>query len=269
MKKTTKKLSLGMKIASVLACLAIVSVGFASWWIVKFPAPTKATDGQFEVYAVNTKSIHFSNIAWGTVDDADSDVVFGHPGSGTAVRWLGYDNDVQAQDLEAVLSFTVSVHNGEEVTDELDSGSALKNYLDTISLVFDPQSANFDAAIGNGIAAPKISYSLDGGTNWSDAQTYSADKYTLTINADTQTGNFADAFTTGTQVVMVKFEFGWEYTPAGDSTQTVNPYDYYNGKTYKDALATEAAGILSKINDIGNTTYKIDISTTPAGEANA
>ena len=52
-------MSLGVKIASILTCLALTAVGFASWLILK-PAEEKTASGSFTVYSVEDNNIEIT-----------------------------------------------------------------------------------------------------------------------------------------------------------------------------------------------------------------
>ena len=243
MKKTTKKLSLGMKIASVLACLAIVSVGFASWWIVKMPNTIPDVQGSFESYAVVDKEIQISTP---TYDDPK--IVFGKPESGTT-RWLAYDDTkVQDENLISTMSFTVSIKD--------DTSLTLDTFVKELNIEFAPQAPTeenetknvFDKAIANGsIAAPVIEYKVNDGA-WTSAGTYTTEKLAFTIPApNTNTAN-----------VQIRFTFKW-----GADCGNQNPYIYFNaeGQTYEDDAET-ARALLSDVAKLTGTTYKVTIDCT-------
>jgi hypothetical protein len=63
------KFSLGMKIVSLLSCVALVSMGFASWWILKLPETDPYTNGSFTAYAVAEKNITIDNFVFTEGDD--------------------------------------------------------------------------------------------------------------------------------------------------------------------------------------------------------
>ena len=266
MKKTTKKLSLGMKIASVLACLAIVSVGFASWWIVNYPKPVEHTDGSFEVYAVQTKNIYFKDIAWGDENDAATNamIIFGHSNTTHDTKgWFGYGDGVQPQDLSAELEFTLTV-NGE-------TNDAIKDYINKVYVDFTPETVNtFKSLITSQyIAAPTLSYSLDGGNTWSAPVAYGGtetDAGTGTMTFEILTTNM----TTSSQAIKVKFTFDWgEHFNDTTTGNNLNPFDFYYGKAYDD-YKDDAATVMAAINDnLTNQNYSVKIHSDPYGTATA
>lgn len=262
MKKTTKKLSLGMKIASVLACLAIVSVGFASWWIVNYPKPVENNDGSFEVYGVETKNIYFDNMSWGEGKD-DALIIFGYPtGATTNKGWFGYtksvaDNDggVEEEDMSAIFKFTLKAD---------DEGAALNDYMDVVTVTFTPIHDDFNALVTESkyIAAPVIEYSLNGGTSWQTGATYNGAATTFDIEADSMTGSFQD--------IQLRFTFGWgEYFNDAETNENLNPYDFFNAQTYSVARGEEAASVMNAIKALETATYKVEIGSNPTGEATA
>lgn len=262
MKKTTKKLSLGMKIASILACLAIVSVGFASWWIVNYPKPVEYTDGSFEVYGVETKNIYFDNMTWGTGKD-DALIIFGYPtGATTNKGWFGYSkwteqntDGVKEEDMTAVFNFTLKMD---------DESETINNYMDVVTVTFTPVYDGFAALVNDTkyIAAPVIEYSLDGGTSWETGATYNGGATTFDIETETMTGSF--------QNIKLRFTFGWgEYFNDETTQENLNPFDFFNGQDYSVDLAGEAQEVMVAIKALESASYKINIGSTPAGEATA
>lgn len=252
MKQRKFKFSLGMKIASILSCIALVSVGFASWWIVKLPTETKVEDGSFVAYTVVDKEILVSKPVF---TDSISNIVFGKPTTQGTTRWLSYDDKtVQTESLQATMSFTVSVKN--------DTTTPLNTFVNKIAIEFDPQTTItqdeetidvFDTAIKNGsIAAPVIEYKVGDG-EWTSAGTYSSDKLAFEIDApDTNTAN-----------VEIRFTFKWGSDCGGE-----NPYTYFNGKdaegnlrTYEDHADT-ARSVLSDIAKLAGKKYFVTINCT-------
>ena len=65
MKQKKFKFSLGFKIATILSCLALVSTGFASWWIVSIRNDNNGRqEGSFTVYAVEEKEVEVTIDSW-------------------------------------------------------------------------------------------------------------------------------------------------------------------------------------------------------------
>ena len=285
MKKGRKiKFTLGMKIASILCCVALVSVGFAAWWIVEFPQAKETTAGSFTVYDVTSKEIEITNVKF-LDDDADATptavdfetpdaniddakIIFGHPvETNTTANWFGYDDSkVQAEDLETILQFDVAIKNA-------DNEDPISKFIETIKISFNVGD-KYHALIGQGVAAPVVSYRI--GTT-GEFGTATAKTYVKTPDVDNAPLEIEipkAEFATGESVtVQVKFEFGWSF-----SGQTENPFDYYNAQDYTNELGSEANTVLTGIYSLYDLTdptapvaekYSITISTTPGRPAEA
>ena len=258
MKQTKFKFSLGMKLVSILSCIALVSVGFASWWIVNYPAPKELSDGSFEVYSVDEKNIYFDSVSFGSGKD-NALVIFGYPtGAEDNKGWFGYstsgENAVQEEDLQAVLSFTLKIDDGD---------GAINDYVENVFVDFTPNDTDFAGLVDNYISAPVITYSLNGGVDWKTGTTYSSNGTKLTIPTTDMTSS--------SQVIQVRFEFGWGET-FNDDTQdgkNINPYDFYNKQTYSKSNATSAKATMTEIAKLADATYTVNLSTSPEGTATA
>ena len=231
MKQRKFKFSLGMKIASILSCIALVSVGFATWWIVQLPEPAPLEEGSFTVYTVDTKNIKIENLAFSDVTPArnpvvsSSRIIFGKT-SGVTENWL-LARDIEEQNLTATITFDVNLYDNYEEgkTNSLGTG-AIKDYVGNINLLFSPTATtNLDNAINDGyITAPKITYSY--GTGNTDSVDYNSGDTTLAISMEGATGN--------TVAVTVTIVFGWgeafddDGTADEDATDNLNPYVFYN-----------------------------------------
>ena len=243
------KLSLIVKIASVLACFAIASVGFASWWIINYPEAKEYNQGSFNAYTVSEKEITFGDVT--AVGDAN--IVFGKPANTqTTTKWLG-SSDVDNENLTAVLKFDVTL-------DSTDS-DALNTYLKTIDVEFNTGDT-YAGLVGSGyVAAPTVSYRVGG------------DDSDVTIDfspINVVDGKYSiEAPDTKTATIYLKFDFGW-----GTATNEQNPYDYFNGQTYSAELAGQAKTMLEAIGGvvqpdgtvvggINSQKYNVKITATP------
>lgn len=226
MKKRTKKFSLGMKIAGILACLALVSVGFASWLIVQVTDPAPLEDGSFTVYSVDTKNVKIENTAFADVTPArdpavsSSSIIFGKDASATP-DWLIAGSDVQEENLTATLTFDVNLYDN---TNTLSSDGKIQDYITDVKLNFVP--AGIDDAIEAGyITAPVITYSYEDADSdeHTDTVTYDpdADAADLSISMAEADANTVE--------VTVTIAFGW-----GEAFGGENPYVYFNTKTPND-----------------------------------
>lgn len=137
MKRKTLTLTL-----SILACLALIGVGFASW-IISADAADKA-EGSFIVDTVTDKSYTVE----GSWLDNQSKITFGAPATmnNTSDTWLTNDSKDKKENLTVTYQLTVTYRNGSKAT-----GIANK----ITAVVTAPESASYTAAVnGKLIIAP-------------------------------------------------------------------------------------------------------------------
>ena len=137
MKRKTLTLTL-----SILACLALIGVGFASW-IISADAADKA-EGSFIVDTVTDKSYTVE----GSWLDNQSKITFGAPDTmnNTSDTWLTNDSKDKKENLTVTYQLTVTYRNGSKAT-----GIANK----ITAVVTAPESASYTAAVnGKLIIAP-------------------------------------------------------------------------------------------------------------------
>ncbi len=197
------RFSLSAKIASILACVAILSVGFASWWIVNLPETTKTSSGSFEVYTVETKNITYGNV---TIAPDGGKIVFGAPKDATAgtYKWLGYDTSAVAdEELTATITVPITLTNedGSPLT-----GENLSAYLEKVDVNVDLGA--YASVDSDYVKAAAIKYQInDGAVNTATGNTFSLGAAELA----------GDDIT-----LKITIEFGW-----GDLTNNQNPYTYF------------------------------------------
>lgn len=260
MKQRKGKFTLGMKIASILSCIALVSVGFASWWIIQLPQTT-TKHGSFEVYEVETKQIKFDAIKFVTEAGADDDanITFGYPAATVQNPWVGYDSTgMSAEDLEAIMQFTVTLDSSKE-NDMISSYMSKINVELTIPSAYQERLVNTSAKTGY-VAVPVMYYRLGTSGNWTST-TPSVDgaKYSIQI----------DAPQNASQIIQVKFEFDWSYYYSESANViTENPYTYFNGLgNYTEDREVAAKDVLDQIYKLLNAQFDIKLSSTPEGPA--
>lgn len=137
MKRKTLTLTL-----SILACLALIGVGFASW-IISANTSTKA-EGSFIVDTVADKTYVVS----GEWLENKSSIIFGAPDTMNAENpWLTNNSEGKTENLTVTYQLTVTYRDGTKAT-----GIANK----ITALVTAPENANYTAAVnGKLIIAPK------------------------------------------------------------------------------------------------------------------
>ena len=134
MKRKTLTLTL-----SILACLALIGVGFASWII---SANTSTTEqGSFIVDTVSDKSYTVT----GDWKDKKSEIIFSAPTGDTTNGWLTNDS-AKKENLTVTYQLTVTYGDGSKA-----AGIANK----ITAVVTAPENANYTAAVnGKLIIAP-------------------------------------------------------------------------------------------------------------------
>lgn len=138
MKRKTLTLTL-----SILACLALIGVGFASWVISAEVSATPA-EGSFIVDTVNDKSYKVEGAWLGS----QSKITFGAPATmnNTSDTWLTNDSEGKTENLTVTYQLTVTYGNGTKAT-----GIANK----ITAVVTAPADKNYTAAVdGKLIIAP-------------------------------------------------------------------------------------------------------------------
>lgn len=150
MKRKTLTLTL-----SILACLALIGVGFASWVISAEVSATPA-EGSFIVDTVNDKSYKVEG-AW---LDSQSKITFGAPATMNASNpWLTNDSEGKTENLTVTYQLTVTYGNGTKATGIANKITAVvtapadKNYTAAVNgkLIIAPTNATVvEASEGNG-----------------------------------------------------------------------------------------------------------------------
>lgn len=194
MKRKTLTLTL-----SILACLALIGVGFASW-IISADA-IKEAEGNIIVDTVADKTYVVSG-SW--LDDKSS-ITFGAPATMNAHDpwltdpWLTNDSEGKTENLTVTYQLTVKYGDNTPATGIKDKITAL---------VVAPENASYTAAVNGGlIIAPK----------------------NATVE-ETAEGS-------GIYNITVTYKWGKHFADSADATEGVNPYTYYNTKTATDKLS--------------------------------
>lgn len=242
--KSNKKFSLGVKIASILSCVAVLSVGFASWLIVNIPTETNNTVGSFEVYTVVDESVTLTydwgddgeddfqkngenyvtdpsgNKVYTTVATEKAKITFGKPSDADNSGWLRAGDDVDPEKLTAKVEVTIS------------------NFAKLTGFTASITASAFSGLTGSStsgdtsddlLVTPTVRYLTSTGTNADGDDSGSLD---------------ADELASVNGVVVVEFVFAWGAAFGGN-----NPYTYYNGQTYSAELGTQANKNLTDIQE--------------------
>ena len=254
--KKRRKFGIGLKIASILTTVAVVSVGLASWIIT---VPTQATDvsGSIQVETVRTDRVTLAG-TWVNVTEESSTIApgadaeapvmyYGAPSETISGAWLTNSN-TEKENLVAWLKVTATVEGEASVAD--------------LKVTFTASNATkFDGAIGASIGAPEFTVWKETITQNGETTTTSYTKGTpaeysatkLDIPLAGSTGSTTGSATTYNYYVKVEFKWG---TAFGRQ----NAYEYFNNQEYTEPLATEASGALGDLYDaLNGVTYKMTI----------
>lgn len=238
-KTKSAKFSLAIKIASILTCVSVMAVGFASWLILK-PATDAKQNGAFTVYTVEESQLSFA------ITNFDGAVTFGKPSnSDTTMKWLKPSTNVAVEDLTASFTLTITSSNSEV---------ALKEYANYAYVRFTPSSTfvdEFETALTNKVITFSAAGSATGVTinnaNYDPASDYATLAIPLSGVAETSL------------TVTVNFNFGWgEHFKHNDTI--VNPYDFYNANGYSADSASDASTYLGYIAALKDGKYNVAVS---------
>lgn len=247
MKTRRRKFGIGLKIASLLTVIAVVSVGLASW-IITAPTEESTTTGTIQVDTVDTSKVTLTG-EWvnvteeqGTItvgakleDDAPT-IYYGAPATSSVQNLWLTNNDGKTENLVAWLKVTATA-----------TGTATVSNL-TVTFAAS-KVKQFEDAIGASIGAPDF-------TVWAqtDESTYAQQGSTLTYNKDATTegespvnADYLQIALSGsnTHTYYIKVEFKW-----GTDFDGKNAYEYFNklnNGTYTEALATQAKDALEDL----------------------
>lgn len=198
MKRKTLTLTL-----SILACLALIGVGFASWVISAEVSATPA-EGSFIVDTVNDKSYKVEG-AW---LDSQSKITFGAPATmNESNPWLTNDSEGKTENLTVTYQLTVTYGNGTKATGIANKITAVvtapadKNYTAAVNgkLIIAPTNATVvEAPEGNGKYNITVTYQW--GEHFGNVNPY---KY---YNAKTATDKLSGTETTYMQDAKTSLE---------------------------------------------------------------
>lgn len=228
MKRTRKtKLSLGLKIASVLTCIALLSVGFASWLIIHNPEDVETAGGTITAEATEDATVAL-NVS------LSGNIVFGKPSGEINTGWLRPTSSMAAENLIASGTLSATKHN--ELT-----GYAL-------TITFTPSDlTEFTEAVTNEYLTVIIKLG--------DLKTITIDN----LNVSTEGALVLTyAATADLSSVPLSVEFKW-----GDAFGGKNPYTYFNALTggYESNHA-DAEAAINGLAELSGVTYKLVVGAT-------
>ena len=137
-----------------------------------------------------------------------------------------------------------------------------KSYTLDAVIAADDKIVFGDLVSKNYITNPKISYPSGSETITKDVKMNGTADDVITIPNTVFTGinnEVTDTVKEATLEITIKFGWGTYFTVDGS---VVNPYTFYNKKTYDKAIGTEANTVLTAISGLKDVSYTVTISGT-------
>ena len=238
-KKSSKSKSLTLGIA-ILSSVAIVSTGFAAWVITGGAEASVSGTITADEVENNQHTIEFTK---GNPKNL-GEIFYGRPDSEltTQYNWVS-SNSTKKQNLTLSTTFTVANVNIALAND----AASIGKIIDAENTVFKETTNSEDASTKyETLAASDKEYVaalpnvILGGTDTDSVGVH------ITLNGDV---------TNKTATFDLKIVFGW-----GGAFGNKNPYEYYGGKEYTEALGTEATNRLEAIHKM-NATFNLTLVT--------
>lgn len=243
MKMRRRKFGIGLKIASLLTTIAVVSVGLASW-VITAPTIAATAGGTIKVDTVSTNAVTLTG-TWVSVTESENAIsvgndlmtekpviYYGAPEKTKEGAWLTND-DTAKENLTAWLKVTASV-----------TGTAT---VSNLTVTFTASNATqFGEAIGASIGAPKFTVWKQSGENYvkGDTTTYSGTSAAVALAG-------SDVHT-----YIVKVEFSWGTNFGGQ-----NAYEYFNANEYSAERASDATTKLNALQQaLNGITYTMTVT---------
>ena len=259
-KSRKRKFALSMKIAAMLSCIAIASVGFASWLIVIKPED-QSQSGNITASTVSEKGLELSS-SW--VGSKNS-IILGKPSEVANNGWLLAQDSIDEEVLSATLNVTYKPIN-------ITTAKITVDFLGHIGAK--PESAAWNEDTARLVAIKDyidvtVTVSGDGVTS-PVSQTYNNGLEPIVINL---TGLNTEGTNNATKTLTVLVQFSWKFGEKADPyTPGVNPYTYYNGldnnATNRAAAKTALEAIYDAVHGTdGATTDDLYFEVTVTGEA--
>lgn len=246
------KSKLTITVASILSVLTLVGVGFAAW-VISNPNVSANKTGNIEVDTVTDNSYDIKAEFLTTTDANNGSIIFGKKDDTSITNpWL--TNDAKAEKLTAKLTLTAQNFQASSWTE-------IKNKTLTVSMKSVKGTAEGgtkdDTGFGSLVTSGYIKYpTLSGNGITSGALTDWNDKILINLSDFTHT----EGATTATYELTITFAWGTYFTVDGS---VVNPYTFYNKKTYDKVIGTEANTVLTAISGLKDVSYTVTISGTP------
>ncbi|MBQ7408519.1 MAG: hypothetical protein IJW13_04520 [Clostridia bacterium] len=220
-----RKFALSLKIASLLSCIAILSVGFASWLVIR------PVEDQIHQGTVTTATVSDENLTLEFAEADNAEIHFGYSNRETTANdWLvPGGNDLKPADLLVTFDFTV--------TDTTTNQADYTITVNLASIVAEGKNAEaFQGLIDAGIlGTPEVMIANQAKDAIGTPTIIKEGLYNQDITFTKAELKAAAALDTGavtTETVaggikynlVISIQFKW-----GSLTEAQNPYTYYNG----------------------------------------
>lgn len=254
-KNRKRKFALGIKIAALCSCLALASVGFASWLVVHEPED-QTVDGAVNVALTSSaelKDIKATPTLGADNDSYEAKFVFGRPKKADAapIKWL-VPEDVEEQDLleEYTLTFkpqnlpteakAVFAFDFDGIVDSEENNTALTTLIRKGYVTLTITIGDAEGSLGT-----QVTKTFNTTTPFplvDDLETPAVDESVLTFVVPWEKlSTLQDAGATASIPFTIEFEWGGKF--GGE-----NPYNFYNNLVDPDATKkSEALTILGEI----------------------
>lgn len=250
------KSKLTISIASILSVLVLVGVGFAAWVIIN-PKVNKEAESTITAETVTDKSYTLE-----ATFAADEKIVFGAPETmNNSNAWFTADDKTAKEDLTAKLTLKLNYKDWSVIPTEFSVTMKTKQG-EANDTVFTSLRDGTDSALTgtlankNFIANPQITY---GSTTATVTMNGAAVKIAKTAFPDYKE---TDTTTDKTVTLDITITFGWGTYFTVENTGVVNPYVFYNEKTYGEDTRKEANTVINAIAQLNTVKYVVTIDGT-------
>ena len=260
MKMRRRKFGIGLKIASLLTTIAVVSVGLASW-VITAPTIAATAGGTIQVDTVSTKKVTLAG-TWVSVTESENAITvgndlgknapviyYGQPANPTATHsWLT-NNDTAKENLTAWLKVTATTEGDATVSNLTVTFTASDSAKFNGAIAVVPETDTESKIKGKTlIGAPKFTVWKYDGEKYvkGDMTTYSSTDSKAAVSL---TGSTAHTY-------IIKVEFSW-----GTAFGNENAYEHFNKEGYDSDSADIATEALTKLNAaLSDVTYTMTVT---------
>lgn len=284
-KNRKRKFALGIKIAALCSCLALASVGFASWLVVHEPEDQTA-DGNVNVALTSSAKLD-EMVVTPVLDAAKNPVfstfIFGRPkkADAVAIKWL-VPQDMEIEDLTEVYKLTFKPKNlpvGAKAVFKLDLDAITKEIVDdeTVETVVNDKLTTLISkgyvtlkiTIGEDLAGNKFQNIAPVSMTFNKTNVFPVVDNPETDAVETDTLTYTVPWTvletiqnsSGTAEIPFKVEFAW-----GEAFGGINPYNYYNSIDDSELTAEVKQRALNVLAEIASTVKGITLAAAKGEE---